>query len=260
MNFNNLEKFRAKIKAGQTCIGTIISFTDPAVSECLADAGFDFLWIDTEHCALGLETTLHHVMAHRGTNTAPFIRVPWNDPVLIKPILEFEPAGIVIPMVNTAEEAENAVKACRYPPVGIRGYGPRRGVRFGEVSAPDYVAEASNQPLVIIQIEHIEGVRNLDAILKTPGLDSICIGPNDLSGSMGMLGQVEHPDVVSAIDTICEKTVQAGLLLGVSTGYHPEKIRTWLNRGLHWIGLNTDYVNMRIQSVKILDEVRSIVR
>ncbi len=258
MNFNNLEHFRAKIKAGETCIGTIISFTDPAVSECLADAGFDFLWIDTEHCALSHETTLHHVMAHRGTHTAPFVRVPWNDPVLIKPILEFEPAGIVIPMVNTAAEAEKAVKSCRYPPLGIRGYGPRRGIHFGGISAPDYVAAATDQPLVIIQIEHIEGVRNLDAILETPGLNSICLGPNDLSGSMGLLGQPEHPDVVEAIETTCRKTVEAGLLLGVSTGYHPDKIRAWLKRGIQWIALNTDYVNMRQQSVGILEAVRAI--
>ena len=121
MSISNYEKFMDKIKAGKLCKGLVITFNDLTVSELAAEAGYDFTWIDMEHAPVTIESALRHVMAVKGTGCAPFVRVPWNKAEVIKPVLDLAPAGIIIPMVNTAEEAKAAVLACRYPPTGIRG-------------------------------------------------------------------------------------------------------------------------------------------
>ena len=256
MSFNNIETFKDKMRDGQLCVGTDITFSDPAVGELLADVGYDFVWIDMEHNPLSLSDVAGHIMAVRGSGTAALVRVPWNDPILMKPILELAPAGIILPMVNTAEEAESAVKACKYPPNGARGFGPRRGNRYGNVDLATYIKEADKQTMVLIQIEHIEGVQNLDAIVATPGLDGICIGPMDLSASMGLLGQLEHPDVVAAIDTIAEKMRASDLFFGISCGYLGEAAAGWLEKGVQWISYSTDVEIMCSNSRRNLAEIK----
>jgi 2-dehydro-3-deoxyglucarate aldolase/4-hydroxy-2-oxoheptanedioate aldolase len=256
MSINNNQKFKDKIRKGQVCVGSVITFSDPAVSELFAEAGYDFTWIDMEHHPIDLQTALTHVMAVRGTDTAPFIRVQSNDPVTIKPVLELEPAGIIVPQIRTAEDVALAVQACKYPPAGIRGYGPRRGIKFGGVEIGTYLQDADERIMVFVQIEHIDAVNNLDAILATPGLDGICLGLNDLSGSMGLLGQPTHPDVVKAVDTTIEKVSKTALFLGLATGYHAETVRSWIAKGIQWICLNGDHVNMYLYSKMVIDEVR----
>jgi 2-keto-3-deoxy-L-rhamnonate aldolase RhmA len=258
MSLNNLEKFKAKIANKQICLGTCISLSDSVVCELFADAGYDFLWIDAEHGPLDVRTVLSHVMAVRGTDCAPFVRVPWNDPVLIKPILEFEPAGIIVPFIRNADEAKRAVAACKYPPKGIRGFGPRRGVKFGGVDTLTYLKDADQRTMVIIQIEHIDAVNNIDAILAVDGIDAVALGPNDLSGSIGLLGQTEHPEVVKMIDLVIRKVRQANLPMGVATGYNPQKVRQWVEKGIQWMALNNDTSNLFIQAKMIHDDVRSI--
>lgn len=252
------EYFRERIRSGTICVGMAITFSDPAVSELVAEAGYDFTWIDMEHAPLDLAATLGHVMALRGTETAPFVRVRCNDVNVIKPVLDLAPAAIIIPAVNSAEEARAAVRACRYPPQGVRGYGPRRGQRYGAVSQQEYLATADRQILVIVQIEHIDAVKNLEAILAVPGLDGICVGPNDLSGSMGKLGKSNDPEVVQAIDSVIEKVRRTDLLLGVSTGYSPDTLPVWIEKGIQWINLNVDWVNLFTQSRSVVDAVRRI--
>lgn len=251
MEINNLEKFRDTM-AGRTAIGTVITLSDPAVSELAADAGFDFTWIDAEHAPHTLESIMGHVMAVRGANCAPLVRVPWNEPGIIKPILDLAPAGVIIPMVNTVKAAREAVAACKYPPQGIRGCGVRRGVRYGATPFKDYLKQSESDPMVIVQIEHIEAVKNLDAILKVPGIDSICVGPCDLSGSMGKLNQTDDPEVCRVINEICAKTKEAGLLLGTAGGPLP----VWQQRGVNWIALTSDCGSMFAQSRQILEACR----
>lgn len=251
MDINNLEKFRATV-GGRTAIGTVITLSDPAVSELAGDAGFDFTWIDAEHAPHTAATIMGHVMAVRGTNCAPFVRVPWNDPGIIKPILDLAPAGVIIPMVNSAEAAAAAVAACRYPPQGIRGCGVRRGVRYGATRFADYLEAAAAEPLVIVQIEHVDAVAQLDKILKTPGIDSICVGPCDLSGSMGILNQLDDPELNRILDEICRKTRAAGLLLGTAGG----PFERWQARGVDWIALTSDCGSMFAEARRILESVR----
>ena len=240
MSINNVETFRKKIESGELCVGCDITFKDPAISELFGEVGYDFTWIDMEHHPLTLDHVEGHVMAVRGTDTAPFVRVPWNDPVLIKPVLELAPAAIILPMVRTPDEAESAVKACKYPPRGIRGFGPRRGHRYTRTDTRSYIEQALDQTMVIVQIEHKDAVASLDAILATPDLDAIVIGPMDLSGSLGCLGQLDHPDLLEAIDTICQKTRNSECILGASCGYRPEALEYWVDKGVQWISFSSD--------------------
>jgi 2-keto-3-deoxy-L-rhamnonate aldolase RhmA len=174
--------------------------------------------------------------------------VPWNRTEVIKPVLDLAPAGIIIPMVNTVEEAKAAVQACRYPLTGIRGCGVRRANRYGQTSFPDYLKASESEPMIIIQIETMEAVRNLDEILKVPGIGSICIGPVDLSGSLGKLNQMDDPEVNKVIDLTCEKVRASGLILG--TAGWPFEV--WKRRGVNWIALASDCAGIISQAKSIL--------
>ena len=234
---NHLEDFKAKIASGKVCQGLVVQLGGPVVGEMAGNLGFDFTWIDAEHCPHTLVTIQNLILAQNGTGCAPFVRVAWNEWGIIKPVLDLAPAGIIIPMVNTREDAENAVANCKYPPVGRRGFGVRRGNMYGGIPLPEYLRQSEASPMVIIQIEHIDAVANLDEILKVPGIDSIYIGPMDLSGSMGLPGQTSHPEVLKTIDLIARKTKEAGLLLGTASGAPMEQ---WRARGINWIARFSD--------------------
>jgi len=257
-SLNHLERFRAKVAGGEVCLGTGITFSDPAVAELAGEVGYDFVWIDMEHGPFDLQTALGHVMAVRGTGAAPFVRVRCNDANVIKPVLDLAPAGLIVPNILTAQGAAEAVRACRYPPQGTRGYGPRRGQRFGAASQPEYLDAVRDEPLIILQIEHADAVERLDEILAVPGIDSICVGPNDLSGSFGKFGQWQDPQVADAIETIASKTNAAGPMLGVSTFYTEENFARWLDLGVSWINLSVDFANLRKASAEVLAAAHGI--
>ena len=251
MQLNNLETF-VETTRRRVAVGTVITLADPAVSELAADAGFDFTWIDAEHSPFTIQELHHHVMAVRGTPCAPFIRVPWNEHGILKPVLDLAPAGVIVPMVNSAELAREAVAACRYPPTGTRGCGTRRATGYGAKPFAEYLEASGREPLVIVQIEHIDAVRNLDAILQVPGVGSICIGPFDLSGSMGKLGQVTDPEVVRVIEEICAKTRRAGVMLGAfGAPFAP-----WRKRGVNWTAVCSDCSCLFSHARQLLDDAR----
>ena len=248
MRYNSFEKFVNSVKNGKFCKGCVITFSDPAVTEIAAEAGFDFCWIDGEHGVLDRQTAMLHIMALKGTDCAPFFRVPSCDHTEIKKVIDFAPAGIIIPMVMNAADAEYAVQACRYPLTGNRGCGFRRGHAYGTIPMDEFYRSAEKEPLVILQIEHIEAYRNLDEILAVPGVDSILIGPYDLSISMGKAGQWDDPEVGAVIDSICEKSLKAGKILGA---YGECQFERWRKRGLHYMAgicdtgaLMTGYKNL----------------
>lgn len=256
MTVNNLEKLRKKLEGDTLCLGMVIWLADPTVSEIAADAGLDFTWIDAEHAALNIETIQAHVRAARGTDLAPIVRVPWNDPVLIKPVLDIAPAGVIIPMVSSAEEAKKAVAACRYPPEGVRGCGVRRGTRYGVEPFDEYLEKSKNDPMIIIQIEHIKAVENLDEILKVEGYDSICVGPADLSASMGKLGDFGCKEVEDTIDLICEKAKAAGVMAGSIGGVG--NVDKWKERGAKWLGISGDVGAVFSAARNAISEIRKI--
>jgi 2-keto-3-deoxy-L-rhamnonate aldolase RhmA len=237
MKVNNLEYFLKTVQSGKTAYGMVITMFDPSMTELAADSGMDFVWIDMEHSPMTITDVQAMLMAIKGTRCAPFVRVPWNVNYLLKPILDLGPAGVIIPMVNTAKIAREAVKACRYPVHGgERGFATRRQNNYNKIPIADYIDISKNDPLVIIQIEHRKAVQNIDKILAVPGIDSVCIGPYDLSTSYGKPGQFDDPEIIQAIDTIREKTKEAGIMLGGFCGNRG----FWENRWMNWKALCDD--------------------
>ena len=172
---------KEKLRKGGNAVGTFIELGHPDVAEILSHSGFDWLLIDGEHSPMGFETMERMLQAMVGTDCTPVIRPQWNDPVIIKRVLDLGAHGIVVPWVNTKEEAEAAVSAARYPPEGIRGWGPRRASRWD----PDYRDTANEEILVAVQVETQMSLDNLDAIMGVDGVDACYVGPWDLSNNLG---------------------------------------------------------------------------
>lgn len=180
--------------------GTIVTLQTPSVSEILSKAGYDWLMIDMEHSSLSLSDTQAHLQA-MDKDCFSVVRIPVNEDVWIKRILDLGCSGIMIPMVCTAEEARKAVLSAKYPPVGRRSVGIGRAHGYG-LGFEDYLEKANQEVKILIQIEHIQGVENLEEILQVEGIDALFIGPYDLSASMGLAGQTGHPEVVAAIQKV----------------------------------------------------------
>ena len=256
-SLSNVERFRKIIRDGEICVGTSIQIADPIASELAAEAGNDFVWFEMEHTYINIKDVLAHMLALRGSMVAPLIRVPYNDPDIIKPYLDLAPAGIVVPMIKSAEDARLAVSACRYPPRGIRGFGPLRNM-YGKASMAEYLETADDEIMVIAHIETIEAVRDIDAILATPGLDGISLGRNDLSGSLGKLGQHKDPEVIRALDTVLEKARKTDLHVGASTAFNAELVKEWWEKGVQWFALGEDLGHMADGFAKVCQDTRAI--
>jgi 2-keto-3-deoxy-L-rhamnonate aldolase RhmA len=251
----NAEIFRKKMSDGKPCLGCPITFSDPTVSEVLADL-MDFVWIDMEHNPHTLETVQGHVMALKGSECAPLVRVPSNDRAIIKRVLDLGAAGVIVPDVRTADEVHYLVDSCLYPPEGKRGYGPRRASHYERTSPGEFCPRANRTVLAIAQIESAEAVNNIDAILAVPGLASICFGPNDMAGDMGHVGQGGHPDVVRAVETCIEKARKAGLFVGMGAGMNVDAARRWFAQGAQWMLLANDYGFMYESASRVCGAMR----
>ena len=193
-----LSGLRARLAERELVVGSWLSFAFPPVTEMFARAGFDFLVIDQEHAAIGAADSLAMIQVIDLAGAEAWVRVGANDPRLIKRALDSGATGIVVPMVSTPEEAEAAVSASRYPPRGTRGAGLFRAQGYG-LGFAEYRPRADSGTTVVVQIEHIDAVRNLEAILAVPGIDAFIVGPYDLSGSVGHPGAYDHPDVTWAL-------------------------------------------------------------
>ncbi|UCH02681.1 MAG: 4-hydroxy-2-oxo-heptane-1,7-dioate aldolase [Candidatus Bathyarchaeota archaeon] len=173
---------KTKLRAGRVSIGTFVGIGHPDVTEWLSHLGFDWLLIDAEHSPIGLETIQKMIQSMSSVKgCVPIVRPQWNDPVIIKRVLDIGAYGVLIPWVNSKEDAVAAVRACKYPPEGIRGFGPRRAAMFD----PDYFKTANDELLIAVQIETATALKNLDEILSVEGIDACYIGPWDLSCSLG---------------------------------------------------------------------------
>lgn len=257
---SNLDLIKDKLNNGEIPLGTVVTFNDPEIADLLCNCGFDFIWIDSEHGPLDKNMINMHIMAVRGAGAAPFVRIAWNDPVLAKPILDMGPAGIIFPFIRSAEEARQAVSSCKYPPQGIRGYGPRRSSNFANMDTEDYLNTSRSEPWVIIQIEHIDGVKNLDDIIKVEGVDMIAVGTNDLSGSIGLLGQAEHPEVIKLLDIIAAKCKKAGMRFFPAIGSGCEKtLKDWIKRGACMLAIDYDLGYLVSGAKNALNYTRQII-
>src|SRR5262245_11011836 len=207
--FEAMRQFRAKLDQGRRCVGAGITLSDPAVTEALGQVA-DFVWIDLEHSPVGPEALAAHLIAARAAGTAALVRVAGSDEILIKPVLDIGAQGIIVPQVRSAAEVRRAVSACRYPPAGRRGYGPRRMAQYGRHGGADYIRDADAALFVSVQIETTEALAELAAILATPGLDGIVVGPYDLSFAMGKPGALADSEVRTAIEQIVRDARSAG--------------------------------------------------
>src|SRR5215472_7449535 len=194
-------------------IGTLLTTASPEVAEVLALAGFDWLFIDLEHGSLSIQDAQRAIQAV-ADRSFTVVRVPDPTPENIKRVLDTGCDGIIAPHVNTADEARRIVAVAKYPPDGERSAGLGRAQGYG-LNFADYIASANSQTVVILQIEHKDGVANVDEILRVQGIDALFIGPYDLSGSMGILGQVSDPRVLSAIQQVRVACAASNMPLGI---------------------------------------------
>ncbi|MCK4259173.1 MAG: 2-dehydro-3-deoxyglucarate aldolase [Halanaerobiales bacterium] len=233
---NNLKE---KMVAGNSVLGTFMKLADPAVVEIFGLAGFDYVILDIEHGPNSFETCQNLIRAAELRGVAPIIRIYANEEGLVQRALDMGAAGVQVPQINTKEEALKLVKSAKFTPVGERGL--CRYVRAADYSSrdkKDYFASANEETMVIGHIEGMEGIRNLDEILTT-GLDVLFIGPYDLSSSLGLPGQVDHPLVVEKIKEVCEKAAKANVLIGTFAD-NVDKAHFYRDLGVKYISISVD--------------------
>jgi 2-keto-3-deoxy-L-rhamnonate aldolase RhmA len=250
-------KLKHALAEGKTCVGTVVTIGSPVVAEIFAIAGYDWIWFDLEHTSVSLETLQTMIQAVGGYDTTVVVRVPGNDEVWTKRVLDLGPHAIIVPLVNNAEEAERAVRHCRYPPAGVRGAGIGRAQGFGESSTASYYATANQEIMIIPQIEHIEAVKNIEAILAVDGVEAIFLGTMDLSGSMGMLGHTDHPDVEAAQQKVKEACKRHGVHCGI-LAMSPEQCKQRIQEGHRFVAVGMDVDTIMHVATDWLQKIRQV--
>ena len=244
---------KEKLVAGKPSVGTWLSLASPISAEYMAHAGFDWLVVDTEHSPIGFETTVQCFQAICTTDTIPMARVAWNDSMLMKRLLDAGAMGLVVPMVNSAEEAEKAVKSMKYPPEGFRSLGGGRAGLYGS----DYMSWANDEIAVIVQIEHIDAVNRADEILSVKGVDACFIGPNDLAGSMGLKPDIHcrHPEHEKAVMRVLETAKKVGKPAGIHC-VTVEAVNRRIDQGFQFIAMSSDAGLLRESAARVVSEIR----
>lgn len=242
------------LKAGKHTAGTWIHLCSNIATEILSIAGFDWLLIDMEHGYGDYQTLLGQLQALQGGGAAPIVRVQWNDVAIIKRVLDMGVHGVMVPYINNRAECEAAVRACKYPPAGVRGIGPIRAARYGDYN--EYIKRANQEILVIVQIETAEAVQNIDEILQVPGVDVAFIGPNDLAASLGHIGDLKHPDVLAAITIIEKAAKKAGVVLATVTHDWAEA-KALYQRGYQMLTLCSDVSLLKQGAADLLRKFRA---
>ncbi|HEU0222675.1 MAG TPA: HpcH/HpaI aldolase/citrate lyase family protein [Paracoccaceae bacterium] len=238
-----VNRFKRGLKSGEILYGFWAGLCSPTASEVIATSGADWLCIDTEHAAVDLTDVIQHLRALKGTDCAPVVRPAWNDMVIIKRLLDGGVQSLLVPYVQSAEEARAAVAATRYPPDGVRGVaGANRTSAFGRVK--DYLQTAHQEIAVVVQIETRKAVENLEAIAAVEGLDGILVGPSDLSASLGHLGNPGHPEVQAVIADIAARAKAAGCPAGLFC-MTPEEAERGLAMGYRFFSLGVDVAFVR---------------
>ncbi len=219
-------------------IGTWIMSASPIVAEAVGHAGFDWGVIDMEHTTIDMMGVLHLLQAVSSTKMLPIVRVPWNDPVTVKRVLDAGAHTVMFPLIQNEDEAKRAVAATRYPPRGERGMSAMsRASRYGTM--PNYLRTADVSQGVVVQLESQSAVHQLEAICAVDGVDAVFVGPADLSASMGHGGQLNHPEVMRAMATIVQRCRALGMPVG-TVGATPELVAQYRAMGFDYIGVASD--------------------
>ncbi|MFL6675213.1 MAG: aldolase/citrate lyase family protein [Massilia sp.] len=233
-----INHFKRAILRGELQLGLWSGLSNNVTVEVLANAGFDWLLLDTEHSPNELPMVHSQLQAMGQGGAHPIVRPPWNDTVVIKRYLDLGVQTLLIPMVQDADEARQAVAATRYPPRGVRGFSAgARASGYGRVK--DYWTRCEEELCVLVQVETPQALANIEAIAAVDGVDGIFIGPGDLSASMGHIGNQKHPEVVAVIDNAIARIRSCGKAAGILSG-DEALARHWLAAGCNFVAVGSD--------------------
>lgn len=243
-------RFKQGLASGQPQYGLWLGLPDNSAAEIAAVAGFDWLLIDGEHAPFDLRTIMSHLQAMAPYDVAPIVRCVEGNTALIKQLLDIGVQTLLVPMVETAEQAEQLVRAVRYPPAGMRGLGTSlaRAARWNQV--PGYLKKANDEICLIVQVETAGAMENLDAILQVEGVDGVFIGPSDLSASMGYIGDAGNPVVVETINTGLNKIRAADKYAGLLC-LDPSLAQNYVEQGANFVGVGVDTMILANETRKL---------
>jgi len=247
---------KTKLKNNQLTLGSWIMMGNPMSVEVMALAGFEWLVIDIEHTSIDLQTTENLIRTIQATGIKALVRVSKNEEVIIKRVLDMGADGIVVPMVCSKEDAEQAINYAKYPPVGKRGVGLYRASKYG-TKFEEYKKWVNEELVIIAQIEHIDAVNNIDEILQVEGIDGTIIGPYDLSGSIGYPGELEREDVQDAVKKVLNKCKE----YNIPSGFHvvdtnPNSLQMKIDQGCTFLAYGIDYLFMRDAAVNGMNTLK----
>ncbi len=257
--------FKEAMAQGRAQIGLWLALADSYTAEILAGTGYDWLLVDGEHAPNDLRSILHQLQAIASATSAlppgtppphAIARVPVGDTALIKQYLDIGAQTLLVPMVDTAEQAQALVRATRYAPEGVRGMGSALARSSRWQAYPNYVHEANQQVCLLVQAETVEAMHNLDAIAATPGVDGVFIGPADLSASMGHRGNPGHPDVQAAIHDGIARIRNAGKAPGI-LATNEAQARQWLAAGALFVAVGVDTLLLASAAAQLLARFRT---
>lgn len=251
-----MASFRQRLKAGDVLLSTLVSFPSPEVVELLSKLNFDWLFIDGEHGPFG--TLEMQRMLQASTSASDhfpcLIRVPSNDIVAIKRALDIGAAGIIVPQINNAQEAQSAVRAAKYPTQGNRGVGLARAHEYG-ISFSEYLNRANNDTCMVLQAETAGAIENIEEIVAIEDVDAILIGPYDLSANLGYTGQFDHPEVLAAINKVEKACKRAEVKLGYF-GVNAEAVRPYKEKGYTLLTIGVDSLFILNGAQQLLEEMK----
>jgi len=248
--------FKRAITSGKAPVGTWLMSGAPSTAEALGCAGFDFLVVDMEHVPIDVAGMIEILRTIAGTPAQAIVRPPWNDTVMVKRAMDAGAQSLLFPFVQNADEARRAVASTRYPPAGIRGVAAtHRGSRYGTVA--NYLKRANDEVCVIVQVETPAALDNLGEIAAVPGVDSIFVGPGDLSASMGHIGDIGHADVQNKLAAAAAACCKLGKPCGI-VGPTPEMVGKFLDYGYSWVAIGSDVGMMVGRAQEYLGKVRGI--
>ena len=250
---NSLKK---KLKKNEQTYGCWVTLAHPLIPEILTPAGFDWLVIDMEHSSIDVNNLLPLIISIETNNMVSLVRVGENSANLIKRVMDAGAYGVIVPNICCADDVISAVNAVKYPPAGTRGVGLYRAQGYGK-KFDEYLQWLESESVVIVQIEHIDAVRNIDEIFLVPGIDAFIIGPYDLSGSMGKPGKFDDDEVQEAIDQV----LQAGKKYGITAGFHsvssdPKEAIKYKNKGFKFLGFSLDSIFLGDAVISALDKLK----
>ncbi|MCA9092919.1 MAG: hypothetical protein KDA68_05500 [Planctomycetaceae bacterium] len=247
------------LKAGKTAIGSeLTELRSGEVARIYSAVGFDFVFIDMEHSAFTVETVAELIRAARAVEIVPIVRVPQAEYVWVSRVLDNGAQGVIVPRVNTPQQVRDIVSWTKYPPHGIRGYACTTAQTEGEgISPADFIRHNNEQTLLVIQFERREAIENIEEMLSIPGVDVACMGCMDLSIDLGIPGEVDHPEMVAAMERVVEVAARNNIASGIIAA-DMEFVSKWIERGMRFASYATDAFHLSEAARAAADRLRRV--